>query len=393
MRAGGAKIPLAMYIRACLTAAFVIFAIAFPVAALDSDRDFSGSWVLDTRSSNTQDVAAEADPLLVIMQTEMRLRCSAPGAAAARQWSFSADGAESEYAMGQEKRNTVAKWEGAALLINTLVSGLRSYTIMDRWKLSADRSVLTIERQVVRATGLAEATLVYRRQGQAELIARAPSPTPAPTPASQPAPTAAPASDQIVLAAGTRIPLTLENSVSTKYAQDGDRVYLQTAFPVFVSGRLVVPRGSYVTGSLTRTKPAKGKPELYLRFDSLTLPNGVSRDFMAPPGSVDASAAGSVDREGKVTPKSSKGADTRRVARDTSLGGMVGGIGGAVASHPVAGMGIGAAIGGLASLSGVMKGKDTVLPKGMSVEMVLDRDIYFKPEELSFKQTLPPPAR
>jgi hypothetical protein len=381
MTAGGAKIPIAMTTRACL-AVCAVLAMAAPAAALDSDRDFSGSWVLDARASNTQALPAEADPLLVIMQIEMRLRCSAPGAAGALEWTFSTDGAESEYAMGQEKRNTVAKWEGAALLVNTLVTGPRDYSIMDRWKLSQDRSVLTIERQVVRGLGNVEATLVYRRQGQAQLLTRAPAPAAPALPAESPA---APAAPQIVLAAGSRIPLALLSSVSTKYAQNGDRIYLETAFPVFAGGRLVVPRGSYVTGTLTRTTPAKGKSQLYIRFDTLTLPNGVTRDFLSRPGSADASAAGSIDREGKVTPQSGKGAETRQVAKDTALGGMVGGMAGSVAGgHGIAGMGVGAAIGGLASLSGAMKGKDTVLPKGMNVEMVLDRELSYRPEELRF---------
>jgi hypothetical protein len=53
---------------------------------------------------------------------------------------------------------------------------------------------------------------------------------------------------------GTRIPLTLINSVSTKHASEGDRVYLETAFPVLVDGRIVVPPGSYVAGTITQVK-------------------------------------------------------------------------------------------------------------------------------------------
>jgi hypothetical protein len=60
-------------------------------------------------------------------------------------------------------------------------------------------------------------------------------------------------------------------------------------------------------------------------------------------------------------------------------------MGGAVAGgHAITGMGLGMAIGSIASLSGIMKGKDTVLPKGMNIEMILDRDLSYKPEELRF---------
>ena len=66
---------------------------------------------------------------------------------------------------GEETRSTAVKWEGSALLINTLVSGSRDYTIMDRWKLSADHSTLTITRHVIRGTQQSEGTLIYRAEG------------------------------------------------------------------------------------------------------------------------------------------------------------------------------------------------------------------------------------
>src|SRR5688500_15463528 len=53
---------------------------------------------------------------------------------------------------------------------------------------------------------------------------------------------------------GTRIPLSLINSVSTKNAAEGDRVYLETVFPILVNGRIVIPPGSYVAGTITQVK-------------------------------------------------------------------------------------------------------------------------------------------
>src|SRR6476620_3197256 len=81
---------------------------------------------------------------------------------------------------------------------------------------------------------------------------------------------------------GTKVPLSLINTISTKHSAEGDRVYLETAFPVLVNGRIVIPVGSYVAGTVTQLKKpgrVKGRGELYVRFDSLTLPNGVTRDF------------------------------------------------------------------------------------------------------------------
>jgi type IV secretion system protein VirB10 len=81
---------------------------------------------------------------------------------------------------------------------------------------------------------------------------------------------------------GTRIPLGLINSVSTKHSAAGDRIYLETVFPIVIDSHIVIPPGSYVTGTVTEVKRpgrVKGRGELYVRFDSLTLPNGVTRDF------------------------------------------------------------------------------------------------------------------
>jgi type IV secretion system protein VirB10 len=369
-----------------VAAAIVAFAAVAPLAAVDADRDFSGRWTLDPQASNIRALPALPERLLVIVQREMAIRCSATGEdGAAAEWSFSADGQESRYTLGLERRSAVAKWEGSALLINTLVSGPLDYSVMDRWKLSADRSLLTIERQVVRSTGQVEGTVVYRRGGQTELTARPFVPEPPRLP-EKPQP---PPSTGFAVRAGTRIPLTLVNTLNTKRSREGDGVYLETAFPVFIDGRMVIPRGSYVTGTITLAKQAgrvKGKSEMYIRFDSLTLPNGVARDFRSRLGSADAAARGQVDRaEGSITGEGSKTGDVRTVAGAAGMGASVGSIAGA-AGHLGMGVGLGGAVGGLAGLASVLgsRGQGVVLPRGTTLEMVLDRDLLFTPEELRF---------
>src|ERR1700733_10357714 len=77
---------------------------------------------------------------------------------------------------------------------------------------------------------------------------------------------------------GTKIPLGLLNTVGTKHSIEGDRVYLETVFPIVVNNRILIPAGSYVAGTLTQVKRperrhkdwhGKGRGELFLRFDSL----------------------------------------------------------------------------------------------------------------------------
>jgi hypothetical protein len=188
---------------------------------------------------------------------------------------------------------------------------------------------------------------------------------------------------------GTRIPLNLLNSVSTKHSEPGDIVYLQTAFPVLVKGRVVIPIGSYVTGTVTEVKRpsrSKGKAELYVRFESLTLPNGVTRKFNARLGSADGTLDVTVDRaEGKVTADSNKAGDARTVGETAGIGAGVGGIAGSASGHAITGLGIGAGAGAAAGLIAIMAshGPDAVLPKGTTVEMVLDRPLSFSEIELN----------
>ena len=195
---------------------------------------------------------------------------------------------------------------------------------------------------------------------------------------------------EYVVETGVKIPLTLINSVSTKHSAVGDRVYLQSAFPILVTGRIVIPVGSYVAGTVTQIKKpgrATGKGELYVRFDSLTLPNGVTRDFHARIGGMDGDSAGTLDREeGKITSEGNRSGDLQTVGETTAAGTSVGGIVGHATGHAGLGIGIGAGAGAAAGLIGILasRGPDAVLDRGTTVEMVLDRNIGFSESELDF---------
>jgi type IV secretion system protein VirB10 len=198
--------------------------------------------------------------------------------------------------------------------------------------------------------------------------------------------------------AGSKVLLSLINSISTKHTLPGDRVYLETAFPILVNGRIVIPVGSYVAGVVTQVKKpgrVKGLGELYIRFDSLTLPNGVTRDFRARIGGMDGAAAGRLDpSEGKVVSDSNKAGDARTVAETTVVGTSVGAIAGNAVSHAGMGIGIGSGAGAAAGLVAILatRGPDAVLAKGATVEMVLDRNLTFTESEMDFGSYQPPRA-
>lgn len=127
---------------------------------------------------------------------------------------------------------------------------------------------------------------------------------------------------------GTKVPLSLLNSVSTKHSAEGDRIYLETVFPIMVNGRIVIPPGSYVAGTVTQVKKpgrVKGRGELYVRFDSLTLPNGVTRDFRARMSAMDGRASEDFDKtEGKVKSEGNKGGDARTIGEAAGAGASIG---------------------------------------------------------------------
>jgi len=189
---------------------------------------------------------------------------------------------------------------------------------------------------------------------------------------------------------GVKIPLSLINSISTKHSMEGDSVYLETAFPILANGRIVIPVGSYVAGTVTQVKKpgrVKGRGELYVRFDTLTLPNGVTRDFRSRMGSMDASSIGNLDRaEGRVEGEGDKLGDARTVGETTATGASVGAIAGAAAKSMPMGLGIGVGAGAAAGLIAILaiRGPDAVLTKGSTVEMILDRSLSFSETDLNF---------
>jgi len=192
------------------------------------------------------------------------------------------------------------------------------------------------------------------------------------------------------VAPGTHIALGMINSVSTKHSSPGDRIYLETVFPIVINNHIVIPPGSYVTGTVTDVKRpgrVRGRGELFVRFDTITLPNGVTRDFRSRLGGIDARGDEHLDqKEGTIKSDSNKGGDARTIGEGAASGASIGAIAGAAAGHPGLGAGIGGAAGAAAGIAGVLltRGPEAILAKGSTVEMVLDRPLVFQASEVNF---------
>jgi len=178
---------------------------------------------------------------------------------------------------------------------------------------------------------------------------------------------------------GSHALLRLVNSVNTRTAREGDYVYMRTASPIAAGGRIVVPEGSYVQGVVThslRSGRVKGKAELAIRIDTLTLPSGKVIK-LAPPhlSSVDSEGTGQkVDsKENEIKQGSSHGADAVRVAELSGAGAAIGGM----ATSTWTGAGIGGGAGAAVGLATVLlsRGKEVDLRQGSTIDVVFDRAV------------------
>src|SRR3984893_7080890 len=159
----------------------------------------------------------------------------------------------------------------------------------------------------------------------------------------------------IVVDAGTPIRITVDQSVSSKTSNPGDRFHASLAAHLVVGERVVLPSGARARGTVTDAKSAgkfKGNAELSVTLDSLTV-NGKSYAVQTT----------SVTESGKGRGK--------RTAVGAGGGAAVGALIGAIAGH-----GKGAAIGAVAGAGAGTAG----------AAYTGERDITIAPEtKLTFK--------
>lgn len=177
---------------------------------------------------------------------------------------------------------------------------------------------------------------------------------------------------------GAHVLLRLENSVNTRTARVGDYVYLRTAVPIANGGQIAVPAGSYVQGVVSeaqRSGRVKGRAQLAIRLETLTLASGKLYKFSPHLSAVDSGETGQrvVGAENRVEQAPSRGQDAGRIA---ILAGSGAGIGG-IADRSWKGAGIGAGVGSAVGLATVLltRGKEVELRQGSTLDVVFDRPV------------------
>ncbi len=189
--------------------------------------------------------------------------------------------------------------------------------------------------------------------------------------------------DTVTIPAGTRIPLSLKQAISTKTAKEGDAVYAETTFPFAMNNHIIVPSGTYVQGKISHVQRGgriKGRAEILIHFTSLVYPSGYT---VVLPGSVEnvpgAEKSTVKGSEGTVQQDRDTGKKVRTAAESATTGALIGAV-----AHGTKGMGIGAGIGGAAGMAVAMltRGSDVRLEPGTSIEMEIQRDVQLDASRL-----------
>jgi hypothetical protein len=175
-----------------------------------------------------------------------------------------------------------------------------------------------------------------------------------------------------VIPKGTVIPIQLLTKISTKTLKEGDGVYGMTVYPITINNEIIIPIGSWVNGKITQVQrpgKIKGKAGLALSFQTLILPSGSTIPLYA---SLAGSSEAETTAEGKLKGDSSVGEDATTIAKTTAVPAVIGGV--VNGQHSAR---VGAAAGAGVGLATVLltRGKDIVLDRGSTLEIVLDRPL------------------
>jgi hypothetical protein len=175
---------------------------------------------------------------------------------------------------------------------------------------------------------------------------------------------------------GTHLLLRMVNSITTRTAAEGNQIYLRTDTPLVADSKIVVPIGAYVQGTIAdikRSGRVKGRAELSIRLDTLTLADGKVLKFAPRLSAVD--AAGSDQKvtgeNDRVRQGSDVGHDTARIAILAGTGASIGAL--AVQSWRGAGIGagVGAGVGFATAL--LTRGREVELHQGATLDVVFDK--------------------
>jgi hypothetical protein len=174
--------------------------------------------------------------------------------------------------------------------------------------------------------------------------------------------------EDVRLPKGTQLTLQLNDMLSTASNMEGDEFIATVSTPVYFGDRIVIPRGSAVTGSVSRIlRPdrLKGKAVLDLMFQSIKVPGYKKADIAATLTRVETTGiSGKPNAENFTEPEKSPGDSAK--SGNSKIG---------VRSQPAGGKSSGSgASGGIPSVFS-SQGGDLRIPRGASMDITLDRPL------------------
>jgi hypothetical protein len=215
-----------------------------------------------------------------------------------------------------------------------------------------------------------------------------PSVAPATTPSAE-------ASNTASIPAGSKIPLSLKQAISTKNAREGDAVYAETVFPFVLNEHVLVPSGTYVQGKIAHVERAghgKGRAEILMHFTTLIYPSGYT---VMLPASVEntpgADDHGVKDDEGTIQQDKDTGKKVEDAAKNGVYGTLGGATAGSLATGGLNGARVGAGAGAVAGVAWALlkRGPDVKLEVGTSIEMEIQRPITLDATRIAVAKATP----
>ena len=174
---------------------------------------------------------------------------------------------------------------------------------------------------------------------------------------------------------GQKFRVRMNDTISSKTAQTGDRFTATVTEPVYSNtGVIVIPTGSTVTGRVSTVRRAKkgGDPgTIDVSFTEVRLPNGTRR-------AINGSLTDLNTKDAKSDAEGTASGDDRKNDKIIFIGGGAGGgaiLGGLIGGGK--GAAIGAILGGLGGLAGerLTKGEEAEVRSGTEFGVILNQSI------------------
>jgi hypothetical protein len=150
---------------AILVASFLVSAALAGAAT----PNMSGDWKLNVSKSDLGQMPAPSSMTQKVTHEDPKLKVAVKQSGDMGDFDFEAtyttDGKECTNTIRDNEAKSVVKWDGDALLFDTKAKfGDNDFNMKDKWTLSADGKVLTVERHFSSSMGEGEQKLVFEKQ-------------------------------------------------------------------------------------------------------------------------------------------------------------------------------------------------------------------------------------